>query len=425
MHDCGFSSFSNVYYFLEAMRTMLVPIRTNIDIQEAWLRNVNNPIHNSGFARIMLANLILAERLTRTYKKPKFSIDKCIIGDKSYIVEEKVVLTKTFCHLKHFKKIGIKKQMPKLLIVAPMAGHHATLLRETVREMQSYCDVYITDWIDASNVPNKLGRFDLDDFIDYLIEFLTFLGPNLHTMAVCQPTVPILAAISIMSAKNDPNVPSSMILMGGPIDARLNQTAVGSLAVNKSLEWFHQMMTTEVPFNYSGYDRNVYPGFLQLIGFVSLNLPRHINSHLDLLQNLLDGDIEKANNIMKFYDEYFASMDMTSEFYLQTIQIVFKEFTLAKDELVSENRKISLKDITKCALLGIEGEKDDIAAPGQTKAALDLCSNIPDSMKKYHLQEGAGHYGLFSGSKFRQFIVPIIKDFIYQYNDNKAVTKAS
>ncbi len=307
--------------------------------------------------------------------------------------------------------------MPKLLIIAPMAGHHATLLRDTVKELLPYSDVYITDWIDANTIDKSVGEFNLDSFIDYLIEFMIFLGPNLHTLAVCQPTVPLLAAISIMSERNDPNVPKSMILMGGPIDARKNPTAVDLVAIDKTMEWFHQMLTMKVPSNYDGYGRTVYPGWLQLLGFMSLNLPRHINSHLDLLQNLLDGDIKKANKIINFYDEYLATMDMTSEFYLQTIQEVFKDFAIAKDELVSEDRAIHLKNITKCALLGIEGENDDIAAIGQTKAALDLCSGTPDRMKQYHLQDGVGHYGLFSGSKFKQFIVPVIRDFIYKYHE--------
>ena len=424
MHDCGFSSFNNLYSMLEGFKASLIPMRTSMELYSHWLKDHRNPIHNTGFSHILLAYLILAERLTRTYGKPTFNITDCIVDKKSYNIDEIVISSKTFCQLRHFKKVGFTQTLPKLLIIAPMAGHHATLLRETVREMLPYSDVYITDWIDARTVPNKAGTFDLDDFIDYLIEFLTLLGPNLHTMAVCQPTVPLLAAISIMSEKRDPKVPSSMILMGGPIDARHNPTAVDLLAVQKSMEWFHQMMTTEVPINHTGYGRDVYPGFLQLMGFVSLNIPRHINSHLDLLQNLLDGNIEEANHTIKFYDEYLASMDMTAEFYLETIQKVFKEFALAKDEFVSKNRKIHLKHITDCALLGIEAENDDIASVGQTKSALELCSGIPKSMKQYHFQEGAGHYGLFSGKKFKQFIVPVIADFIKKHDKAKVAKKA-
>ena len=422
MHDCGFSSFNNIYNIIEGMRSSLIPLRASIELSGHWLKDHRNPIHNTGLSHVMLSYLILAERLTRTYKKPDFNITECSVDKKLYRIDERVVLSKAFCKLKHFSKVGFKQTLPKLLIAAPMAGHHATLLRETVRELLPYCDVYITDWVDASTVPNKLGPFSLDDFINYLIEFMTLLGPNLHTVAVCQPTVPLLAAISLMSEKNDPNVPDSMILMGGPIDARQSPTAVDVLALNKSMEWFHQMMTTEAPINYTGYGRDIYPGILQLIGFMSLNIPRHVNSHLDLLQNLLDGNTEKANHTIKFYDEYLASMDMTAEFYLETIQKVFKEFALAKDEFTSNGRTVRLKHITKCALLGIEAENDDIAAVGQTKAALEMCSGIPKSMKQYHLQEGAGHYGLFSGSKFKKFIVPVMTDFINKHDKAKAVT---
>lgn len=414
---------SNYYNMLELCRASLVPFRMNIDIVKDWLINSRNPLYNTGFAKIILANLILAERLTRTYEKDEFNIHECIIEDKKYAIEEKVIVSKTFCQLRHFSKVGITKTLPKLLILAPMAGHHATLAKDTVKELLPFMDVYITDWVDASLVPMQEGNFDLDDFIDYLIEFLTLLGPNLHTLAVCQPTIPLLAAISIMSQNNDANVPASMTLIGGPIDARNNPTEVDNLATSKTIDWFSAMMISTVPMNYPGYGRRVYPGFMQLMAFMSLDIPRHINSHLELLQNLLDGNMEEASHTMKFYDEYLASMDMTAEFFLQTIQEVFKDFALAKGELVSRNRHINLKDISKCALLGIEGERDNIAAVGQTKAALELCSNIPDSMKRYYLQEGAGHYGTFSGSKFKKFIVPIIKDFIYQHDNNNKTAK--
>lgn len=395
---------SNYYNMLELHRASLIPFRMNIEVLKDWVVSPKNPIHNTGFANIMLAHLILTERMTRTYKKPKFNINECAVDSIPYVIEEKVVCSKTWCQLRHFSKVGITKVLPKLLIVAPMAGHHATLTRDTVKGLLPFADVYITDWVDANMVPLQEGKFDLDDFINYIIEFLILLGPNLHTLAVCQPTIPLLAAISILSQSNDVNVPSSMILIGGPVDARMNPTEVDNLATRKSMDWFCQVMTTTVPVNYEGYGRKVYPGFLQLMAFMSLDIPRHINSHLELLQNLLDGQIAEANHTIAFYDEYLAPMDMTAEFYLQTIHEVFKEFALAKGELISQNRKIDLKNITKCALLGIEGERDNIAAVGQTKAALELCCNIPDSMKQYHLQEGAGHYGTFSGSKFNKYI---------------------
>ncbi|HJD55435.1 MAG TPA: polyhydroxyalkanoate depolymerase [Rickettsia endosymbiont of Pyrocoelia pectoralis] len=418
-HDLGTNY---TYYMLEGLRAQIAPWHLGIKIlKEAY---ENESLEDNGFARIMHSYLTLCERMTRKYEKPEFNILNTAIEGKTYNINEKVILKKPFCELRHFEKVGFKQELPKLLIVAPMAGHHATLLRSTVQELLPYTNIYITDWTDASYVPLKAEsktessdrRFDMDDYIDYVMEFINFLGPNVHTMAVCQPTVPLLAAISLMSKDNSPNVPNSMILMGGPIDARKNPTAVNEFALSKSLEWFCKMVTMQVPPNYPGHGRKVYPGFLQLAGFMSLNLFRHIDSHLELWQNLLNGNYEKADHTIKFYDEYLAAMDMPAEFYLQTIDEVFHNFSLARGKLVSEQRPIDLKNITKCALLGIEGELDDIAAVGQTKAALKLCSNIPESMKRYHLQKGAGHYGVFSGSKFKQFIVPVIKDFIYGFD---------
>ncbi|MFY9589450.1 polyhydroxyalkanoate depolymerase [Rickettsia endosymbiont of Halotydeus destructor] len=408
------------YYMLEGLRAQIAPAHLGIKILTEALEDES--LKDNGYARIMHAYLTLSERMLRKYEKPQFNITETIIDKVTYKINEKVILEKPFCELKHFSKAGVKQEMPKLLIIAPMAGHHATLLRSTAQELLPYCDIYITDWTEANEVPTEVGNFDMDNFIDYIIEFINFIGPNTHTMAVCQPTVPLLAAISIMSGNNSPNVPNSMILMGGPIDARKNPTAVNEFALSKSMEWFCKNVTMNVPPNYPGHGRRVYPGFLQLSGFMSLNIMRHIDSHLELLQNLLEGNTQKADHTIKFYDEYLATMDMTAEFYLQTIEEVFQEFSLAQGKLVSEDRHIDLKNITKCALLGIEGELDDIAAVGQTKAALELCPNIPSEMKQYHLQEGAGHYGVFSGSKFKQFIVPVIKNFIYK-NDKAGITK--
>ncbi|WP_040256203.1 polyhydroxyalkanoate depolymerase [Rickettsia hoogstraalii] len=376
MMNCDLST-NYTYYMLEGLRAQIAPMHLGIKIlKEAY---EHESLEDNGFARIMHAYLTLCERMTRKYEKPEFNIIETIIDDKTYNINEKVILKKPFCELRHFQKIGFKKELPKLLIVAPMAGHHATLLRSTVQELLPYTDIYITDWTEASFVPLEAGHFDMDDYIDYVMEFINFIGPNVHTMAVCQP-------------------------------------AVNEFAQSKSLEWFCKMVTMQVPPNYPGHGRKVYPGFLQLAGFMSLNLFRHIDSHLELWQSLLNSDYKKADHTIKFYDEYLAGMDMPAEFYLQTIDEVFQQFSLARGKLVSEKRPIDLKHVTKCALLGIEGELDDIAAVGQTKAALKLCSNIPESMKRYHLQKGVGHYGVFSGSKFKQFIVPIIKDFIYDFD---------
>lgn len=411
------------YYILEALRAQVAPLHLGVKILNEVFEN--QALKDNGHAKIMHAYLTLTERMMRKYEKPEFGITETVIDNKTYKINEKVILDKAFCELRHFQKLGLNNESPRLLIIAPMAGHHATLLRASVKALLPYCDVYITDWKEANYVPLEVGNFDMDDFIDYIIEFLNFMGPNTHTMAVCQPTVPLLAAISLMSKANNPNTPSSMILMGGPIDVRTNPTAVDEFALSKSLEWFYKMVTMQVPPNYPGHGRKVYPGFLQLAGFMSLNLSRHIDSHLELWDNLLKGDYQKADHTIKFYDEYLAAMDMPAEFYLQTIDEVFHKFSLAQGKLVSEHRHIDLKNITNCALLSIEGEFDDIAAVGQTKAALTLCSNIPDSMKRYHLQEGAGHYGIFSGSKFEKYILPVIKNFIYDFDKaNLAKNKA-
>ena len=404
---------SNLYSVLEATRTNLSPIRFQLLTWYEWFENPSNPIHHSHYAATIRASLEIAERMTRKYKKPIFGIYSCEIDNKTYVVRQRRVMKNTFCHLQHFAKPGYHSHQPKLLIVAPMSGHHATLLRGTVQDTLPFFDVYITDWIDANQIPITDGGFDLDVFIDYVINDIKFLGPDVHVMAVCQPTVPVLAATAIMSEDQDPHIPKSLILIGGPIDARKNPTKPNHFAIDRNLEWFDKVMITSVPANYPGYRRRVYPGFLQLANFISMNLQRHITSHVDLFKNLLVEDDEEADKQKKFYDEYLSVMDLTAEFYLQTIKEVFHEFSLARGKFTHRGRKVSLDSITKCALFGIEGENDDISAVGQTKAALNLCKNIPASKKGYHLQKGVGHYGSFSGSKFRTMIVPKIKEFIY------------
>lgn len=410
MHNLN-SNGNFLYYMIEASRMQMSPARLGIKSAQQWYENSFNPIFHTNFAQTIRASLEIAERITRKYQKPEFGITECIVNDEIYKIKQKAISIKTFCHLQHFAKPELKIKQPKLLIVAPMAGHHATLLRGTVQDMLPFFDVYITDWVDASQVPLNLGKFDMDDFIDYIIDFIRLLGPDLHVMAVCQPTVPVMAATAIMSARKDPKVPKSMILIGGPVDARKNPTMVNTFTTDKSIDWFEKMVISIVPPNYPGYMRHVYPGFLQLAGFMSLNMQRHINSHIDMFKHLLVEDDEKADLQKKFYDEYLSVMDLPAEFYLQTIKEVFLDYSLAKGKLVSRGRKVDLDTITKCALLGIEGENDDIAAVGQTKEALNLCANIPKPLKHYHLQKGVGHYGVFSGSKFRQFVVPVIKEF--------------
>lgn len=405
-------NFNYLYYIEEAIRAQITPARFSIMAALEWLEDNENPIYPTEFAKAMRAILEMTERVTREYKKPSFGIIECMVDEKLYRIEKQTLLTKPFCYLEHFSKIGLKKHQPKLLIVAPMAGHNATLLKGTVTDLLPHVDVYITNWINANQVPLSAGKFDMDDFIDYIIEFIKFLGDDIHVMAVCQPTVPVLAAVSLMSSNDSSHIPKSMILIGGPVNASKNPTVVNTFATDKSLEWFEKNVITPVPPNFPGHMRKVFPGFMQLAGFMSINLERHINSHIDLFKDLLAENDEEADKQKRFYDEYFAVMDLPAEFYLQTISEVFQKYSLAKGMLVSRGRKIIPSSITKCALLGIEGENDDIAGVGQTEAALNLCQNIPASMKKYHLQKGVGHYGVFSGSRFKKFVVPVITDFI-------------
>jgi poly(3-hydroxybutyrate) depolymerase len=407
---------NNLYSVLEMIRTNNEPFRKQLLMLNDWLDSSANPMKDNQLTTFMKANLEMIERSTRQYHKPRFDITSCKIDGKQQSVKRKLVVKNTFCKLQHFTKPNFTGSQPKLLIVAPMSGHHATLLRGTVQDTLPFFDVYITDWINANQVPITSGSFDLDSFIDYVINYLQMLGSNVHVMAVCQPTVPVLAAIAIMSENKNKHIPKSMILIGGPIDARKNPTKPNDFAIDRNLEWFDKTVITTVPENYPGYRRRVYPGFMQLAGFVNMNLDKHINSHIDLFKHLLENDEVAAAKQRKFYDEYFSVMDLTAEFYLQTIKEVFHDFSIARGKFVSRGRKVNLDAIDQVALMGIEGEKDDIAAVGQTKAALNLCKNIPSSKKLYHLQKGVGHYGSFTGSKFRESIVPKIKEFIYANN---------
>jgi poly(3-hydroxybutyrate) depolymerase len=328
---------------------------------------------------------------------------------------QEVVASKPFCDLIHFKKDS-KVNQPKLLVVAPMSGHRATLLRGTVEALLPHADVYITDWKDGRNVSLTYGSFSLEDYIAYTIEFTQTIGEGVHMLAICQPSVPVLVAASVMNEANDPCAPSSMTLIGGPIDTRINPTKVNALAEQKPLSWFEQNVITRVPFNYPGFMRRVYPGFLQLTGFMSLDMNRHINAHVDLFKHLVVGDGDSAAAHKKFYNEYLSVCDLPAEFYLDCIEQVFQKHLLPKGEFDYEGRRIDTKAITKTALLTLEGELDDISGVGQTEAAQTLCSSLPADMRHHHVQKGVGHYGIFNGRKFRQHVVPIISDFITKHD---------
>ncbi|MCW8445518.1 polyhydroxyalkanoate depolymerase [Fluoribacter gormanii] len=351
--------------------------------------------------------------VTDIYEKPRFDIKDIKLGNEYYDVVEELVDSKSFCNLLRFKKKGVDDNaFPPMLLVAPMSGHHATLLRDTVQALLPFYDVYITDWNNARDVPLSEGAFDLDDFIEYMISYFRLLGPELNVMAVCQPTVPVLAALALMSTAKDPKLPRCAILLGGPIDTSHSPTAVNELAASRGDDWFQQNVISMVPSRFPGAMRLVYPGFMQLSGFMSMNWQRHIESLQSAIDNYAVNKREEAFKTIRFYLEYFSTMDLTAEFYMQTINTVFQEQLLAKGQYKSRGSSIRLQDIKNTSILIIEGELDDITGLGQTKSVISLCKNLPESKKKYYLAKGVGHYGLFNGSKFRKTIIPEINTFI-------------
>ncbi|MGB5076072.1 MAG: polyhydroxyalkanoate depolymerase, partial [Sphingorhabdus sp.] len=341
-----------------------------------------------------------------------FGLDTTVINGKQVAVTEKIEVRKPFGQLKHFIRDGAPAGQPRLLIVAPMSGHYATLLRGTVERMLPGHEVYITDWRDARDVPLKDGRFDLDDYVDYLIEFLEHIGPGAHMLAVCQPSVPSYAAAAVMSADKNPCRPKTLTMMGGPIDTREAPTSVNTLSTERPHAWFQQNVIATVPASYPGSGRKVYPGFLQLGGFMTMNLGNHMNSHWEMFKHLVIGDDESADATKDFYDEYRSVCDMTAEFYLQTVDVVFQRHLLPKGEFTHRGKLVDPAAITDIALLAIEGERDDISGIGQTKSALKISTSLPESFKKYHLAPEVGHYGIFNGSKWRDKIAPLVEDWI-------------
>jgi len=370
------------------------------------------PVSQTRYGRTVAAACELFERTTRRYYKPPFGLDYTMIGDQIVEVEEEVVLRKEFCALRRFRRKVDRPDDPVVLLVAPLSGHYSTLLRGTVAAMLPDHDVYITDWTDASKVPLFMGGFDLDDYIDYVIEFLELLGPGVNVVAVCQPSVPVLAATSLMSAEGNPYVPRTMILMGGPIDTRVNPTQVNLLAESRPIQWFERSVISRVPVMYPGAMRRVYPGFLQLTGFMTMNLDRHIGAHVKLYEHLIEGDGDGATAHRRFYDEYMSVMDLPAEFYLQTVETVFQKHALPKGEMVSRGRPIETAAIAKTALLTIEGELDDISGVGQTRAAHDICTSIPTAKRQHLEQTNVGHYGIFNGRRWRENTYPVVRDFI-------------
>lgn len=381
------------------------------DASVEWLNNPSNPLSYSTMGPVVASALDVFAHASAPRGKPAFGFTATTIDGVEYPVEEEIVLRKPFGQLKHFKRVGAPAK-PKILIVAPMSGHYATLLRGTAERLLHSHDVYITDWRDAKFVPVEEGHFDLDDYIDYLIEFLDVIGPGGHMIAVCQPSVPALAAVALMSAENHPALPATLTMMGGPIDTREAPTSVNELATTRPHAWFEQNVIATVPYIYPGSRRKVYPGFLQLAGFMTMNLGNHLISHWEMYRHLVDGDGESADATKAFYDEYRSVCDMTAEFYLQTIDTVFQRHLLPKGEMRHRGRHVDLGAITDVALLAIEGERDDISGLGQTKAALKHAVNLPEAKKTYHMANRVGHYGIFNGRRWREQIAPVVEQFI-------------
>ena len=409
------------YYLYESAHMMMSPARAVSDATHLFFKNPANPMTYTPFGRTVAASCELFERATRRYGKPAFDLPTTLVDGTRTPIVERMVWEKPFCKLVHFEKqwTGKSKHQPRLLIVAPMSGHYATLLRGTVEAFLPNHDVFITDWIDARLVPAS-ETFDLDDYIDYMIDMFRHLGPSTHVMAVCQPSVPVIAAIARMEAENDVDVPRSMTLMGGPIDTRCAPTAVNKLAEERGIDWFRRHCVVRVPLTYPGAMREVYPGFLQLSGFMAMNMDRHVEAHKDMFRHLVKGDGDSADKQRDFYDEYMAVMDLTAEYYLQTVDTVFVKHSLPKGTMMHRDKLVDLKAIRNVGLMTVEGEFDDISGIGQTKAAQDLCVNIPDNARVHYMQPNVGHYGVFNGSRFRSEIAPRIADFMLNLDMDKA-----
>ncbi len=406
-----------LYQLHEMNRTLLSPLVQWAEASSKLFTNPVSPFAHTPFAQRIAAGYELMFRLGKEYEKPAFGITSVEVNGHQAAVVEDVVLEKPFCKLLHFRKDSrvaavTKTQQPKVLLVAPLSGHHATLLRDTVRELLPDHDVYITDWTDARMVPLEEGPFHLHDYIYYVQEFIRALSPDLHVISVCQPTVPVLAAISLMASAGEKPMPKTMVMMGGPIDSRNSPTQVNDLAMNKTHTWFENNVIYSVPPNYPGYGRRVYPGFLQHAGFVAMNPRRHAQSHWEFYLHLREGDNESAEEHRKFYDEYNAVLDMPAEYYLETIKTVFQDHALPMGTWDVEGKRVRPQDIKNVALFTIEGELDDISGSGQTSAAHDLCSGIPTEMKQHYTAPKCGHYGIFSGRRWREMIAPKIGEFI-------------
>jgi polyhydroxyalkanoate depolymerase len=399
-----------LYVAYQAHSDFMVPVRRLADLAIKALA----PAQSAGtvaFARNLTAAYELIARAGLSHDRPPFAIDSVMVGNEEVAVHEEAARVTPFGTLLHFKK-AIDAEQPRVLLVAPLSGHFATLLRATVRTLLADHDVYITDWHNVRDVPRAKGRFGFDEYIQHVVEFLEAIGPGAHVVAVCQPCVAVLVAAAVMAQDGNPAQPRSMTLMAGPIDTRVNPTKVNELANSKPIEWFEQNLIANVPMRYPGAFRRVYPGFVQLAAFMTMNIERHIKAHRDLYDHLANGELEKAKATKAFYDEYFAVLDLAAEFYLETVRLVFQEHALGLGRLTWNGVPVEPRAIRRTMLLTVEGERDDICAVGQTLAAHDLCSGLRPYLKRHHMQAGVGHYGVFSGNRWTNQIYPILKNVI-------------
>jgi poly(3-hydroxybutyrate) depolymerase len=409
-----------LYHAYEMQRAWAGGVSAWASICSEMLSNPRYPMAYGPAAPLAASALEVFAHATVGRGKPDFGIDAVTVDATEHAVTESIVRNRPFGDLRRFSHDGLSPDAPKVLIVAPMSGHYATLLRGTVERMVERCEVYITDWADARQVPEREGRFDLDDYIDYLIDFLEFIGAQkpeggTHVIAVCQPSVPALAATAVMAAARHPDRPATLTMMGGPIDTRRSPTGVNDMAMERPIAWFRQNVIATVPMQYPGAGRRVYPGFLQLAGFMSMNFGNHLMSHYEMYKHLTVGDQAGADATKAFYDEYRSVCDMTAEFYLQTVEEVFQKHSLPNGTFVHRGEPVDLGGIRDTAILAIEGERDDISGIGQTRAAIDLATGLSKTKKQYLLAEGAGHYGIFNGSRWRDKIAPVVETFIERH----------